>query len=53
MNGIILFFAGISVGVSGILSAIILAPKRGDKFGYVVLGLILVGFVICYLVARV
>src|ERR1700737_3805431 len=47
-QGIMLFWCGAVLGITGIFLAIIIAPIHGDAWGFAGLALIPIGLVICY-----
>jgi hypothetical protein len=48
IQGIMLFGCGVFLGAMGIFLAVIIAPVRGDAWGFAGLALIPVGLIICY-----
>ncbi len=48
IKAIVSFAIGLAVGIGGILSATLIAPRRGDWWGYYGIGLMLIGLWLCW-----
>jgi hypothetical protein len=53
VKAVMLAACGLSLGLGGILLAVLLAPRRGDSWGYFGLLMMIGGFVLCYLAGGV